>query len=507
MKWRTSLLFSAYVFLLLLPGCSSEDAEPEAAEVAEAAEATEAEAKIPKAENQDTPAEEKTLSREEDEKAGKEEDLDTSEAMQISVREGRKPEDTVPFVESDRKEMTEIQMEESTVDEEDPDSYQIVLKEKETTVSKEIPEEYTDNVGNVVYEYVDGNWCYYEYSSGDVVLDEPDEEFALFLLNLDGSYEDYEIYSIRCEEKEEDGAGILYAYHVLYRKVQVMTEEPENVEQLHISRSREETVVETVSVEEKIPVSVEKEIGTGEYVYYGWQNLDGNTYYFDGDGNKVTGSQVLRGIRYEFDSEGVLRSRAGIDVSGRNGEIDWGKVKEAGVDFAMIRAGYRGCLEGMLLTDDRCTEYLQGASDAGLETGVYFFSQAVNEEEAVEEADLVLNMISGYSISMPVGIYTEYELDKYRTRTDSLNVPGRTSCVRAFCRRISDAGYTPVICGSRDWLSERLDMSVLDGYPVWLSEYDSNVTYTEPFMIWQYTAQGELDGISGTVNMDISYGK
>lgn len=498
MKLKIILLFSVYVPLLLLSGCSrNEETEQEITEAAEAA--------VKASEVKEQPIH----PSEEDAEAVKEEDIVTSEAIQIPVSEGIKPEDTVPFVESDKEEITEIHVEESVVDEDAPNTYQIVLKEEEVSVDREIPEEYTDNIGNIVYEYADGIWYHYEYSSGDVALDEKDEEFALFLLNLDGSYDDYEIQNIECEEKEDDGSGVIYAYHVLYRKAEAMTEEPTeaDVEHLNISSVRKETAVETVSVEEKVPVPVETEIGTGTYRYYGWQNLDGNVCYFDGNGDRVTGSQIIRGIRYEFDAEGVLQSRAGIDVSERNGEIDWSKVKEAGIDFALVRVGYRGCQEGMLMEDSRCAEYLRGASEAGIETGAYFFSQAVTEEEALEEADFVLNMISEYSISMPVGICTEYAVDEYHTRADSLSVQERTSCIHAFCRKISEAGYVPVIYGSEAWISGRLDMPMLDGYAVWLSEHDFNTTYTEPFMIWQYSIQGELDGIGGSVNMDISYGK
>lgn len=498
MKLKMVLLFSVYVPLLLLSGCSkNEETEREIAETAEA------EVKAPEIKKQPM------RSPEEEAETVKEEDTVTSEAIQIPVPKGTKPEDTVPFVESDKEEITEIHTEESVVDEEDPDTYQTVLKEEQVSADQEIPEEYTDNIGNIVYEYADGIWYHYEYSSGDVALDEKDEEFALFLLNLDGSYDDYEIQNIECEEKEDDGSGVVYAYHVLYRKAEAMTGEPTeaDVEHLNISRVREETTAETVYVEEKVPVPVETEIGTGTYRYFGWQNLDGNIYYFDGNGDKVTGSQIIRGIRYEFDAEGVLQSRAGIDVSERNGEIDWAKVKEAGIDFALIRVGYRGCQEGMLMEDSRCAEYLRGASEAGIETGAYFFSQAVTEEEALEDAEFVLNMISEYSITMPVGICTEYAADEYHTRADSLSVQERTSCIDAFCRKISEAGYMPAVCGSEAWISDRLDRSMLGEYEFWLSKQDFNATYTEPFTILQYSIQGELDGVGGSVNMDISYGK
>lgn len=503
MKSKIALLLVLTAFAFAAGGChGSEKAEKEIETEAEAVSATAPEVKV-----QEKPEKKEEPPIEEEEPEVKEEDIRSSELIQMPVQEGIKPEDTVAFVESDRREIMETRTEDSVVDEDDPDTYQIVQREEKAAVDEEIPEEYRDNLGNVVYEYADGVWYYYEYSSGDVALDEPDEEFALFLLNLDGSYDGYEIWSVECEEREDDGSGAIYEYHVLYRRAEKLTGEPEEVEGLTAGRMRTAPAEETVIVEEKVPVPVEKEVGTGTYTYFGWQNLDGDRYYFDGDGNKVTGPQIIQGIRFDFDSEGVLQSSIGMDVSERNGAIDWMKVRAAGVEYAMIRAGYRGCTEGTLIADSRFAEYMKGAAEAGIETGVYFFSQAVTEEEALEEAELVLEMLSGYSISMPVGIRTEYASDEYVTRTDLLSVQERTACVYAFCKRISDSGYTPVICGTRDWLGSSLDMSVLGGYPVWLSEYDINVTYSEPFMMCQYTVQGEVDGIGGSVNMDISYEK
>lgn len=550
MRLGKVLLVPVCLFVLLLSGCGKNSGEPAAEEAAAEADAADSETdgreiilkesetgkekilepeaseKIEKPDEAETLSEEEPIAAkgsdepeeeeepleeeepsEEKPEPTREEDFEASEAIQTAGQDAKLPEDTVEYVESDEEEIMETRSEESEVDEDDPDTYRVVQKEVEVPVDKEVPEAYADEEGKIVYEYVDGVWYYYKYSSGEVTLDEQDEEMALFLLNLDGSYDDYEVQKIECREITEENSGNKYAYHVLYRKVEKLDGEPEDVDHLKVVRVRKETVTETVTVEEKVPVMTEHEVGTGTYVYHGWQELDGNTYYFDSEGWKVTGIQIIRGTPYVFDSEGVLQSSVGIDVSGRNGDIDWEKIKKAGVEFAMIRAGYRGCFAGMLIEDSRCTEYLEGAAKAGIETGVYFFSQAVTEDEAREEAGMVLEMISEYPVSMPVAIAVEYASGEYSVRADDLSVDERTACAAAFCREISAAGYMPVIYASEEWMSERLDMTALDDYEVWLVEYDADEKEAEPFEIWQYTNQGKLDGMNGNVNMDIRCGE
>lgn len=120
---------------------------------------------------------------------------------------------------------------------------------------------------------------------------------------------------------------------------------------------------------------------------------------------------------------------------------------------------------------------------------------------------MVLEMISEYPVSMPVAIAVEYASGEYSVRADDLSVDERTACAAAFCREISAAGYMPVIYASEEWMSERLDMTALDDYEVWLAEYDADEKEAEPFEIWQYTNQGKLDGMNGNVNMDIRCGE
>ena len=197
------------------------------------------------------------------------------------------------------------------------------------------------------------------------------------------------------------------------------------------------------------------------------------------------------------------KSKAGIDVSKWNGEIDWDKVKNAGVEFAVVRAGYRGSVSGSLVQDPRFEENMRGAQAAGIPTGVYFFTQAVNEVEAVEEASMVLELLRKYKVEFPVFIDTEGAGGN--GRADGLDVETRTLVCEAFCRTIENAGYTAGVYGSRNWYNNRMEMKRLDNYFIWLAEYRSVPLYQGYYGMWQYTSKGKIDGIDGNVDLNIYY--
>lgn len=212
----------------------------------------------------------------------------------------------------------------------------------------------------------------------------------------------------------------------------------------------------------------------------------------DADKSEINKLQVLSG-----------KSKAGIDVSKWNGEIDWDKVKNAGVEFAIIRAGYRGSVSGSLVQDPRFEENMRGAQAAGIPTGVYFFTQAVNEVEAVEEASMVLELLRKYKVEFPVFIDTEGAGGN--GRADGLDVETRTLVCEAFCRTIENAGYTAGVYGSRNWYNNRLETKRLDNYFIWLAEYRSVPLYQGYYGMWQYTSKGKIDGINGNVDLNIYY--
>jgi len=197
-------------------------------------------------------------------------------------------------------------------------------------------------------------------------------------------------------------------------------------------------------------------------------------------------------------------SHVGIDVSKWNGDIDWDKVKNAGVEFAIIRAGYRGSVTGSLVEDPYFAANIKGATASGLPVGVYFFTQAVSEVEAVEEASAVLRLVKEYSLDYPVFIDTEGAGGE--GRADGLDVDTRTLVCEAFCRTIENAGYTAGVYASRNWYNNNLHTDRLDNdYHIWLAEYRSVPLYQGYYQIWQYTSKGEIDGIEGSVDMNISY--
>lgn len=247
---------------------------------------------------------------------------------------------------------------------------------------------------------------------------------------------------------------------------------------------------------------------TGEYRYTGWQTIDGVTYFFDKNGNKVTGEQVIQGAKYNFNSDGSLNSGSGhmgIDVSKHNGTIDWNAVKNSGVSYVIIRCGYRGSTAGALIEDPMFKSNIQGATKAGLKIGIYFFTQATNEVEAVEEASMVLSLIKGYNISYPVFLDVEATSGN-NGRADGISVDTRTAVCKAFCQTIQNSGYKAGIYANKTWLNEKINAPSLTGYKIWLAQYAASPTYSRTkYDMWQYSSKGRVSGISGNVDMNISY--
>ena len=246
-----------------------------------------------------------------------------------------------------------------------------------------------------------------------------------------------------------------------------------------------------------------------EYKYMGWWTVGGKTYYYDKSGKKVTGEQVILGTKYTFGSDGALISgdgTFGIDVSKWNGTIDWNSVAKSGVSFAIIRCGIRGYTEGGLIEDSKYTTNIKNATAAGIKVGVYFFTQAVNEVEAVEEASMVLYQIKDYKISYPVFLDVEYSNPDHDGRADGLDAATRTKVIRAFCQTIANGGYTAGFYANKTWLEQKINTSELTQYKIWLAQYNDHVTYGNTrHDLWQYTSKGEISGISGNVDLDHSY--
>ena len=197
-------------------------------------------------------------------------------------------------------------------------------------------------------------------------------------------------------------------------------------------------------------------------------------------------------------------ARLGIDVSRWNEEIHWNKVKEAGIEYAIIRAGYRGSVTGALVEDKYFRQNIEGALKAGVPVGLYFFTQATTEVEAVEEASMVLALCKEYDITYPIFIDTEKVGEN--GRANELDKKKRTAICQAFCETIRNGGYKAGIYASKNWFENQLDMNILsDDIYVWLAQYGDEVTYDRKYHIWQYTSSGRVLGIEGRVDLNLSF--
>ena len=196
-------------------------------------------------------------------------------------------------------------------------------------------------------------------------------------------------------------------------------------------------------------------------------------------------------------------NKLGIDVSKWNGEIDWDKVKAAGVEFAIVRAGYRGSKTGALVEDPYFRTNMKGAAASGIPVGVYFFTQAVNEVEAVEEASAVIELVREYELEFPIFIDTEGAGGN--GRADGLDIASRTLVCEAFCRTIENAGYVAGVYASHWWYLNMVNVEPLEKYFIWLAEYKSETRYARKYGMWQYTSKGNIDGIEGNVDLNIFY--
>lgn len=193
----------------------------------------------------------------------------------------------------------------------------------------------------------------------------------------------------------------------------------------------------------------------------------------------------------------------GVDVSQYQQQIDWQQVRAAGMRFAMVRLGYRGYTSGQLHEDERWEENLRGAADAGLQTGVYFFSQAVSEEEAEEEARFVLELLDGRELDYPVVFDWEYV--SADARTAQVDAETLTRCALAFCRVIREAGYRPMVYFNPDLARSRIDLAELTEYDFWLAQYNDTMTFSYAVDMWQYTDQGTVPGISTPVDINLAF--
>ncbi|MBE6866481.1 MAG: hypothetical protein E7492_05950 [Ruminococcaceae bacterium] len=200
-----------------------------------------------------------------------------------------------------------------------------------------------------------------------------------------------------------------------------------------------------------------------------------------------------------------MGSRIGIDISKYQPSINWQTVKDSGIEFVIIRAGYRGYGTGALVEDPYFKQHIQGATSVGLKVGVYVFSQAITTQEAVEEASLALSLVKGYNIKYPIFFDTEYSTSAKTGRADHLSQTQRTTIAKAFCETIENAGYNAGIYASKTWFYYQLDYSQISQYDIWVAHYASATDFKYRYDIWQYTGTGTCAGVGGLVDLNIGY--
>ncbi len=276
---------------------------------------------------------------------------------------------------------------------------------------------------------------------------------------------------------------------------------------------------------EAIKIRVTGEFSNYYDIYYrvhiqniGWQEWKKN-----GEEAGTTGLALrLEAIEIKMVKKDNASIIHGMDVSSYQKNINWDEVKKQGIQFAMLRVGYRGYgissegIDGRLVIDPYFHSNINEAIRLGIPVGVYFFSQAKNEEEAIEEANLVIDNIKNYKITYPVAIDVEYANSSHSGRADGLTKEERTKVIQAFCNTIKNAGYKAMLYTGRNFAINNLEMDKLSMYDLWLAHYTGASqddplkkpsNYTGNYTMWQYASSGSVSGIEGRVDMNICFKK
>lgn len=215
-----------------------------------------------------------------------------------------------------------------------------------------------------------------------------------------------------------------------------------------------------------------------------------------------------KGDKLVYEGDENYSYKLGIDVSYFQGDIDWNAVKQDGYEFAIIRVGYRGYGEaGNICEDNMAVSNLKGAKAAGLDVGVYFFSQAISEEEAKEEAEFAFKVIekAGFGpddLAMPV-VYDPESILNDDSRTDDVTGEQFTKNSVAFCETVEQKGYKPMVYCNMKWEAYELDLGILKDYPIWYADYERIPQTPYKYEMWQYSEKSSVSGVSGAVDTNI----
>ena len=210
---------------------------------------------------------------------------------------------------------------------------------------------------------------------------------------------------------------------------------------------------------------------------------------------------ILESGEYQYLQDGAVISHKGIDVSSHQGAIDWNQVAADGVEFAFVRAVFRGYGSGKLVEDEQFDANMQGAIAAGVKVGVYVFSQAINEEEILEEANLVLEKVAPYQLDCP--IVFDVEMVSGDGRMNYLSAEERTSLVLLFCKTIEESGHRVMIYHNTEMAAVKVNIAALEQYDKWYASYSSKMFYPYEYRVWQYSDKGKVQGIKGDVDMNL----
>lgn len=215
---------------------------------------------------------------------------------------------------------------------------------------------------------------------------------------------------------------------------------------------------------------------------------------------------VTTNAKYRYFEEDRCVSTIGVDVSKDQTYIDFNKVKKAGIDFVIIRVGTRGYQSGQINPDEYFKDNIKRAIDAGLEVGVYFVSNAVSVEEAEEEAQYVIDLVSGYKLTYPICMGLNY-ISGDVSRMETVNKKDKASIARAFLNKIKEAGYKPCVYSTKEWLINEIDLSrIVADYDFWITNtLDETPDYPYRFSVWQYTNTASVEGISGNVSLNLCF--
>ncbi|MBQ2115752.1 MAG: glycoside hydrolase family 25 protein [Lachnospiraceae bacterium] len=318
--------------------------------------------------------------------------------------------------------------------------------------------------------------------AGNIISDENDKENAVQIQKE--NIADENIISSETDKNQENA-------------VQIQDETLQSVKQ---------KMKDLLTAEDGSPLKMIREFFPENLIYY-----DEKEYYFapvldEVKKHNLVAENFVKNDKNEMEYivNGDKQSHKGIDVSKYQGDIDWEKVSADGVEYAFVRLGVRGYQSGKIVADEYFDQNMRGACDAGIRTGVYFFTQAVNTAEALEEANFVIESIKNYDVTCPVVFDVEHVANS-NARANELSQQERTDITIAFCNAIRDAGYIPMIYGNVKCFTKMLDMTRLNEYEKWYAFYDDYMYMPYDVSCWQYTEKGKVKGISGNVDMNISY--